>query len=112
MKNVLILAIAAFAVTLAIVVGNRMSAEAFAVVVGIVCGVAASIPMSVLILILTNRLGRREPVEGERSPVIIISPAEAKSQYLPRPMPSSHVVDTTPRRFEVIGGEEGSRDRV
>jgi len=90
MHNLLILAVAAFAITLAIVVGNRMSAEAMAVVVGsttsarMICGIAASIPLSVLILILTSRLGRREEAlraepQGEARrldypPVVVVNP--------------------------------------
>ena len=80
MHEVLVLAVAAFAITLAIVVGNRMSAEAMAVVVGsttsarMICGIAASIPLSVLILILTSRLGRSEPRRLDYPPVVVVNP--------------------------------------
>jgi len=125
MKNLLILAIAAFAITLAIIVGNRMSAEAMAVVVGIVCGVAASIPMSVLILILTHRLGRREETlraepQGEARrldypPVVVVNPGTQPfgvtpqgnpqaDRYLPYLPPS--VEQPAPREFKVIGDVE------
>jgi len=116
MKNLLILAIAAFAITLAIIVGNRMSAEAMAVVVGIVCGVAASIPMSVLILILTHRLGRREETRRlDYPPVVVVNPGTQPfgvtpqgnpqaDRYLPYLPPS--VEQPAPREFKVIGDVE------
>ncbi|MFQ5855739.1 MAG: hypothetical protein ACE5LU_08880 [Anaerolineae bacterium] len=56
MRGVLQLGVGGFAIALGVVVGNRLSSEAMAVVVGVVCGVLASIPMSVMILILTRRL--------------------------------------------------------
>ena len=76
MKAFLTLVVVAFCVTLAVVIGNRMSTEAMAVVIGVVCGVAASIPMSLLILILTGRTGRGNggQAEAQRSypPVVVI----------------------------------------
>ena len=39
MKKVAILALFAFAVTLAIIIGKRMSTDAMAVVVGVGCGI-------------------------------------------------------------------------
>jgi len=111
MKNLLILAIAAFAITLAIIVGNRMSAEAMAVVVGIVCGVAASIPMSVLILILTHRLGRREETRRlDYPPVVVVNPGTQPQadRYLPYLPPS--VEQPAPREFKVVGDVEMTDD--
>lgn len=64
MSRVLALAVIAFSVTLAAVVGNRMGGEAMAVVVGVVCGVAASIPMSLLILLVVNRSKRQQEDPG------------------------------------------------
>jgi preprotein translocase subunit SecF len=48
-----------FGLTLAAVVGSRMSAEAMAVVVGVVCGVAAGIPTSALLLLAMGRRDRQ-----------------------------------------------------
>lgn len=100
----------AFAVALAVVVGNRMSAEAMAVVVGVVCGVVAAIPMTVLMLVVTQRMRAREESEEDRlrqrdyPPVIVIqggTPAPREifpSSYMP-PM----VEHGAPRDFRVIG---------
>lgn len=99
-----------FAVALAVVVGNRMSAEAMAVVVGVACGVIAAIPMSVLVLVVTHRMRAREESaedhlrQREYPPVIVIQggtpvPRELfPSSYMP-PM----VEHGAPRDFRVIG---------
>lgn len=58
MRGVVQLSLLGFAVAAGVVVGNRLSPEAMAVVVGVVCGVLASIPMSVMVLILTRRLSK------------------------------------------------------
>ena len=68
-----------FGIALAVVVGNRMSAEAMAVVVGVVCGVAAGIPTSVLLLLAMGRRDRRRyggedqaARFGSGAPVVVI----------------------------------------
>ena len=68
-----------FVVALAVVVGKQMSTEAMAVVIGIVCGVAAGIPTSVLLLIALTRRDRQRAEEAERQtrqanypPVVVI----------------------------------------
>jgi len=45
----------AFSVTLAVVVGQRLSSEAMAVIVGVVAGVAASIPTSLVVVWFATR---------------------------------------------------------
>ncbi|MBU0493848.1 MAG: hypothetical protein KKA73_26705 [Chloroflexi bacterium] len=55
MKQALILGSILFAVALAVVVGQRLSVEAMSVVVGVVCGVAASVPVSLSLLFVLNR---------------------------------------------------------
>jgi hypothetical protein len=70
--------LACFAVALAVTVGYRMSSEAMAVVIGVVFGVLASVPMSVLILIITQKQ-RSQAAEEEKwgsqksaPPVVVI----------------------------------------
>lgn len=105
-----------FVVTLAIVVGKRMSAEAMAVVVGIVCGVAASIPTSVLLLLAVSRRERqsqdnRSQAGMERSypPVVVVQgggqpglPPGGGAGYWPSALngPSAQ------RDFHVVGGDD------
>ena len=102
---------AGFSVALAVVVGMRMSAEAMAVVIGVVCGVGSSIPMSALILLLTRRpqprMRSEEPAFQPRPPVVVVTPPAAQPQahwpgyapvYPAAAMPA-------PREFRVIGEE-------
>jgi len=49
----------AFAVTLAVIVGSRLSDEALAVLAGAVCGVGAAIPTSLLIVAVSRRQDER-----------------------------------------------------
>ena len=70
----------AFFVTLAIIVGQRMSAEAMAVMVGVIAGVAASIPTSLIVVWFATRttLPRLAP---EAPP---LAPRPASSAEQPR----------------------------
>ena len=61
-KTILLLALIAFGVTLAVIVGQRLSAEAMAVIIGVVAGVAASIPTSLIVVWIATR-----PAPGARS---------------------------------------------
>ena len=115
-RNLGILLGVIFVVTLAIVVGKRMSAEAMAVVVGVVCGVAASIPTSVLLLLAVSRR-ERQPVDdraqagAERSypPVVVVQggghpglPPGAGAGYWPTAMSGP----AAQRDFHVVGGDD------
>jgi len=126
MRNGIFLVVIAFAVTLAIVVGNRLSNEAMAVVVGVVCGISATIPISVGLLIAASRHwgqseGPREigyDYEARRyaaqPPVVVISPPQvAQSPYtypyypnrtfsLPAPMNDAPL---NAHQFKIVGEE-------
>jgi hypothetical protein len=109
-----------FTVTLAVMVGNRMSVETLAVLIGLVCGVAASIPTGLLVMAVTRRpdssperrQSRNEqrfahPSPQEYPPVIIVNPAGAgptMSRWLPPTLPT--LTSGEGRRFRVIGQEE------
>ena len=124
------LAVVCFCVALAVFVGYRMSAEAMAVVIGVVCGVLASIPMSALILLITQRQRRPSLDVAPESPwmqpqqqwmqqrnmppVVVIQGGQA----MPRPDMMELQPPMTaamPRQFRVIGESwdaerEDSRD--
>lgn len=111
-RKVFGLAAMAFSVALAVVVGNRMSAEAMAVVIGVVCGVAASIPMSALVLALTRR--HRAPAEesrpAPRPPVVVVAPATSTAQPTPAAWPAYAQgyplpAVPAPREFHIVGDE-------
>ena len=108
----------AFSVTLAVIVGNRLSDEALAVLAGAVCGVGAAIPTSLLILAIARR--KDKPVtdwdspqqsqmyaqrQGAYPPVIVVAPPNVQQQpynwnggYPPSLAPPAQ------RQFTVVGG--------
>ena len=111
MKKFLYIAGTAFVVTLAVVVGGRMSPDAMAVVVGIVCGVLASIPTSA-ILVWTLRV-RDKQIEaqlgqgrgyGQYPPVVVVNGQGTSG--LNGPPPALTVGNGGPRTFKVIGQEK------
>ena len=124
MKNGIILIGVAFAVALAAVVGNRLSNEALAVVVGAVCGISASIPVTIGLVIAASRnWGREESVReigydygGNRftpqPPVVIVAPPQLQQAQLPYGFPQNQYVAPmnapalgAPRDFKIIGEE-------
>jgi hypothetical protein len=106
MKKVAAVAFIAFAVTLAVIVGKRMSTDAMAVVIGVGCGVLASIPTSLLILAVTNRHGEREvPRQPNYPPVVVVNPPHNQPRYLQPPFPTP-MIQSPERQFRVIGDED------
>lgn len=113
----------AFAVTLAVVVGQRLSSEAMAVMVGVIAGVAASIPTSLIVVWFATRttVPRTAP-EAPRAaqsaePRIIVM--QQPAQPMPTPAAYQNFAGYPPaatypalpaRRFTVIGGAEVSLD--
>ncbi len=101
----------AFAVTLAVIIGNRLSDEALAVLAGAVCGVGAAIPTSLLIVTVTRRRDQvRAPTmptpQYQRSypPVVVVAPPGVQQgagawNALP---PSLNAPQQ--RNFTVVGG--------
>jgi hypothetical protein len=101
---------------LGVVVAKQMSTEAMAVVIGVVCGVLASIPTSVLLLVVLIRKDRKQPEDGDRRrdaaqmpPVVVVQggvpqslPAGSQSGYWPTPPPGP----MGSRQFHVVGGED------
>jgi hypothetical protein len=121
MRNGIILIGIAFAVALAAIVGNRLSNDALAVVVGALCGISASIPVTVGLVIAASRhWGREEPVReigydyganryAPQPPVVILAPSQPQ---LPYGFPQSQFVAPmnapalgAPREFKIIGEE-------
>ncbi len=107
-----------FVGVLLVVVGKQMSAEAMAVVVGVICGVAAAIPTSLLLLVVLTRSERRRHEEEERErrsaqgrypPVVVIQggtqqslPSGPHAGYWPSPAPGP----LADRQWQVVGGED------
>lgn len=111
----------AFAVTLAVIVGQRLSSEAMAVMVGVVAGVAASIPTSLIVVWVATRsaghrsveVSREAPVPQERPQMIVLhqppAPAFAPAGYATAQQPGfapQWPYIAPPRNYTFIGGAE------
>ena len=126
MRNGILLVGVVFAVTFAIVVGSRLSDEAMAVVVGAICGISASIPVSIgFVIAATRHWGQADnraespnhyypeqrPYAQPQPPVIVISPpqqAASPYQYPNAPFylpPSNADTPFNGREFKIIGDE-------
>ncbi len=103
----------AFAVTLAVVIGNRLSEQALAVLAGAVCGVGAAIPTSLLIVAVTRRrdegqnllrrgMAEQQPSRNAYPPVVVIAPPGGQ-RWLEGGMPPA-LEAPTQRQFTIVGG--------
>ena len=102
-----------FVVTLAIVIGFRMSSDAMAVVGGIVCGVLASIPTSTLLVWVMRQRDKQMEVQqmqsrtyGNFPPVVVVN-GQGTNGYgngsIAPPLPAGTLSGA--RNFKVIGQE-------
>ena len=120
-RTIVYLCLLTFVVTLAILIGWQLSNQAMAVMIGVMAGVAASIPTS-LIVVWASLRSRQEPPASARPAaepqVIIIQPSEASPgptdderslTALPAyaaPQATGFGGPAVPRQFTIIGGEE------
>ncbi len=115
MRRILALICALFAVSLAAVVGVRMSADAMAVIIGIILGLIASIPTSLILLwVLRQRdrqldaqLGQAPRPVGQYPPVVVVN-GHGPNGYGAAPYNPALTAGTSssgPRSFKVIGHE-------
>jgi hypothetical protein len=112
MKKLAVVVVLVFAVTLAVVVGQRLSAEAMAVVVGVICGVVAGIPTSAFVMLMANRRDQRvermrsggmgaEPY-GAYPPVVVIQGGTPATLPTPSAYYPAHAAAGS-REFHVVG---------
>lgn len=113
MKKVLFVSGVAFSITLGVVVSFRMSADALAVIVGIVSGVLASVPTSVVLVWVLRQRDRQLDAQlsqgqtGHYPPVIVVN-GQGTNGYGQAQAPPMLAVGGTPgggREFRVIGQE-------
>ena len=105
MKNLFVVVLLVFVAGLALVMGSRLSVDAITVIIGVGCGVLASIPTSILILAVTaRRESRLDPMRGQQPypPVVVVNSPPGNGyppvwNTLPPPVP---------RQFHVIGQDE------
>lgn len=114
MKKLTAFAVVAFMITLAVIVAHRMSSEAMAVVVGVVCGVAAAIPTSLLVAFVTMYRGQRREEEMARRltpqppSVVIVSGGEAHRLGAPPTGWGLPAYAAQEPEFTVLGEEQSS----
>ena len=98
------------AIALAVLIGDRLSIEAMAVLAGAVCGVGAAIPTSLLIIAVTQQRARQytkttpAPQQPQYTPpIVMMTPPVQIQPATPTPPPA--IWEDTPiqRRFHVVG---------
>ena len=104
------LVVMVFAVALAVIIGNRLSDEALAVLAGAVCGVGAAIPTSLLIVAVSRRRDEERAQvpavhpQGVYPPVVVVAPPGGQQQPgVWNALPPS-LVAPAQRTFTVVGG--------
>ncbi len=101
----------AFAVTLAVIIGNRLSDEALAVLAGAVCGVGAAIPTSLLVVAVSRRRNeenerRAQPPtpQGAYPPVVVVAPSGGQQRPSGWNTFPPSLTAPVQRQFTVVGG--------
>ena len=114
-RYVLALPLVAFAITLGIVIGQRLSHEAMIVIVGVVAGIAASIPTSLLTTWIAARRSTPpvqavpptpRPAAPEEPHVIVVQTSPPSSASHAAQVPLYTEPARAPRQFNVIGGAD------
>jgi hypothetical protein len=123
MKRYIAPAMLGFGIALAVIIGQRMSTDAMAVVIGVAVGVAASVPTSLLLVALLRRQRSDERSSWrqetgpaypqlQQPPVIVLNPGQWMGQnsgqqaFLPLP-PTQLAQDGGVHRLRVIGDDDG-----
>ena len=115
MKRLIVPLLLAVGVTLAVIIGQRMSTDAMAVVIGVAVGIAASVPTSPLLVALLRREratwhGAWQTPEMPKQlpapqPQIVVLQQPVAATYTPQP-PVFGLNGGTPR-LSVIGEDGG-----
>lgn len=114
MKKFLFAAGIVFIITLAVVIGSRMSADAMAVVVGIVAGIVASIPTSAILFWVLRQRERQLEAQmgpmrygGYYPPVVVVNGQgqNGTNGAYPPPALTTGAAAPSQRSFKVIGQE-------
>ena len=113
MKKFIFVISSIFAVALAIVIGARISPDAMAVIIGIVCGVLASIPTSVILVWVLRQRDKQLDSQygymrhGQYPPVVVVN-GQSPNGYgtaLNTPALTAHSGPAGARDFKVVGQE-------
>ena len=107
----------AFAITMALVVGSRLSSESLAVLAGTAVGIGAAIPTSWLIALVTRPRARSRPVQvrqhtpapppqqGAYPAVVVVAPPIAQPYPVSEGRLAPSLTVPSQRGFTVAGGD-------
>jgi hypothetical protein len=105
----------AFGVALAVIVGVRLEQAALAVIIGVICGVGASIPTSLLIVAIlrhrdaqhTKRQAQRNHSAPQPPQIVVVAPPNAPQVRSGGQWPEEYSLPVPgQRQFAIIGDEE------
>jgi len=106
MKRGIFIFLGLFAVGAGITIALRMSADAMAVIIGVVFGLVATIPTTVILLVTLRRTEvqqtRYQQQMGQYPPVIVVNSGQAGGGGS---MPVLSAPGTGERNFKIVGGE-------
>lgn len=109
MKRGLLFISFAFSISLALILGLRISSDALAVIIGVILGVLASLPTTLLLVFVSsrqqNKLNQPPYPPGQHPPVVVINASDKPPAYAPSALPPAYPANGT-RRWTVIGDEE------
>ncbi|MFN8474133.1 MAG: hypothetical protein U0822_18215 [Anaerolineae bacterium] len=119
MRSLVVACLVAFALGAGVAVAYRMQTEALAVVVGVICGVGVTIPVSLLI-IYASRSARDEPKPPPSAPpaqqpqqtpqIIVVSPSlphqNGQWPYPTYPATDPGALARPSRDFTIIGDDD------
>ena len=102
----------AFGIVLAGIIGVRLEQAALTVVVGVGCGVGASIPTSIVIVALMHKRNdlqgdHKRRLAAQQPPVVVVTPQAAPQIQQPGVWPEQYTLPVPKQRqFSVIGEDE------
>jgi len=113
MRKFLAIAAITFCVAMAIVIGARISTDAMAVILGIVCGVLASVPTTLVLLWVLRQRDRQLDAQGGQAhfghypPVVVVNGqgTNGHGSYLGPPMLTGTTSAPGSRDYKVVGQE-------
>lgn len=105
MRKWVIIGLTLFPLALGVVAGLRLSKESLAVVIGLIFGVGASLPLYILAFYLVRKERPQPPQPVQPNPPVIVVHPGGVNQLLPPLNPPQPWTEDKPRNFKIIGEE-------